>query len=89
MMRKRLAAFAGTVRRMVGPLVFLAGMVACMTIGEPLALGVNLTGRNVVALCAIPWLCGYACYHLGWINGQYAARIKARGNYRHNTTRGG
>lgn len=66
-------------QRLVGPLVFFAGMVACMTLGEPLALGVNLTWRNVVAMCAIPWLCGYTGYHMGWINGH-----KARDEPRHN-----
>jgi hypothetical protein len=69
---------------LVGPLVFFAGMVACMTIGEPLALGVGLTWRNVVAMCAIPWLCGYTGYHMGWINGHYAGWIKARDEHRPN-----
>lgn len=71
-------------QRLVGPLVFFAGMVACMTIGEPLALGVGLTWRNVVAMCAIPWLCGYTGYHMGWINGHYAGWIKARDEHRPN-----
>jgi hypothetical protein len=65
-------------------LVFLGGMVTAMTIGEPLALGGGLTWRNVVAMCAIPWLCGYAGYHMGWINGHYAGWIKARDEYRPN-----
>ena len=78
------SGMTNTLRRLVGPLVFLAGMVVCMTVGEPLALGVGLTWRNVVALCAIPWLCGYAGYNMGWNNGHYAGWIKARDEYRHN-----
>jgi hypothetical protein len=69
---------------LVGPLVFFAGMVACMTIGEPLASGVGLTWRNVVAMCAIPWLCGYTGYHMGWLNGHYAGWIQARDEHRPN-----
>ena len=72
------SGMTNTIRRLVGPLVFLAGMVACMTIGEPLAMGVALTWRNVVAMCAIPWICGYAGYHMGWINGHYAGWIETR-----------
>ncbi|NCC52438.1 MAG: hypothetical protein EOM20_14635, partial [Spartobacteria bacterium] len=71
-----------TLLRLVGPLVFLAGMMACITIGEP--LGVGLTWRNVVALCAIPWICGYAGYNMGWIKGQYAGWIKSRDEFRPN-----
>ena len=72
-------------KRMVGHLLFFAGMVAFIWIGEPLSLGVGLTWRNVVAMCSIPWLCGYAGYHMGWINGHYAGWCKARDEYRPNT----
>ena len=71
-------------KRMVGHLLFAAVLGACVWIGEPLALGVGLTWRNVAAMCSIPWLCGYAGYHMGWINGHYAGWIKARDEYRPN-----
>jgi hypothetical protein len=78
------SGMTNTLRRMVGHLAFLAGMAACLTIGEPLALGVGLTWRNVVAMCSIPWLCGYGGYQIGWLNGQVSGWLKARDEYRPN-----
>lgn len=71
-------------KRMVGHFLFLAGMVAFMWIGEPLAMGVGLTWRNVVMMCAIPLLCGYVGYQMGWINGHYAGWLKAHDEYQPN-----
>ncbi len=75
------SGMTNTLRRLVGPMVFLAGMLLCVVNAEP----APLHWRQWLGLSSFGLLIGYAAYQCGWINGHHAGWIKARDEYRPNT----
>lgn len=76
------SGMTNTLRRLVGPLVFLAGILLCVVNAEP----APLHWRQWLGLASFGLLIGYAAYQCGWINGQHAGWCKARDEYRPNAS---
>jgi hypothetical protein len=64
------------VEKFIGHFIFLVGMMVFVIFGEPLNPFNNITWREILSMCAIPWLTGYTCYHIGWMNGYGEGLVK-------------
>jgi predicted Na+-dependent transporter len=60
----------------ISHIVYFLGLIILYAVGEPLNEDIDLTWRNIIGLCVIPYLFTYAGYALGWINAMEAEYCK-------------